>query len=94
MSTYVLVETRVFNKDAFQRYRDLAKPSLQAFGAHFVARGRVVEPLEGDKEAESVALIEFASEEAAREWYSSAPYQQAIAAREGVASMNLTLLAG
>ncbi len=93
MTTHVLVQTRVFDADAFVRYRKLAKPTIEAFGGRFVVRGRVAQQLEGDADAQSVALIEFESEAVARAWFNSEGYQAAVAARQGVASMTLTLLA-
>lgn len=91
MSGFVLVQTRVLDSDGFEGYRRLAGPSVSAHGGHFVVRGRVQEALEGGEPLPQLAVIAFASSEAARAWYHSAAYQEAVRAREGVAEMKLTL---
>ncbi|MBX2798548.1 MAG: DUF1330 domain-containing protein [Myxococcales bacterium] len=92
MSCYVLARTSVHDPAAFERYRSLAGPSIQAHEGHVVAKGKVLQSLEGEEAAEQMALIAFPSTHAARTWFESPAYQQAIQARRGVATMTLTLL--
>ncbi|MED5369787.1 MAG: DUF1330 domain-containing protein [Myxococcota bacterium] len=89
--SYVLVRTTVHDPAAFEAYRRLAGPSIQAHGGRMLAKGPVLESLEGAESAQRVALIAFDDPETARRWYDSPAYQQAVRARAGVAEMSLTL---
>lgn len=92
MSCYVLVRTTVHDDHAFEAYRALAGPSIKAFAGRMLLKGSVLEALEGEESGERVAVIAFDDAEKARAWYRSPKYQEAVAAREGVATMVLTLV--
>lgn len=92
MSAYVLVRYDVQDADAFARYRELAGPTHGRFGGTLVAKGSRIAALEGDDDLPNVVLLQFPDDGAAREWYSSAEYQSAKAARDGAGEMVLTLL--
>ncbi len=81
MSAYVIVEVRVTNPEPYAAYRDLATASVARHGGRFLARGGAVTPLEGDWNPERLVVIEFPSVDAARAWYFSDDYQQALAVR-------------
>ncbi len=81
MPAYVLVEVRVTNPGPYAAYRDLATASVARHGGRFLARGGAVTPLEGDWNPERLVVIEFPSVEAARAWYFSDDYQQALEVR-------------
>lgn len=81
MSAYVLVEVRVTNPEPYAAYRDLATASVARHGGRFLARGGAITPLEGDWRPERLVMIEFPSVEAARAWYDSADYQDALKIR-------------
>lgn len=93
MPSYVLVRTQVHNPEQFEQYRALAGPSVKAHGGRILLKGAVLEALEGQDDAERVAVIEFDSPKVAREWFHSDGYQAAVRARQGVATMRLSLLA-
>ncbi len=81
MPAYVLVEVRVTNPEPYAAYRDLATASVARHGGRFLARGGAVTPLEGDWNPERLVVIEFPSVQAAREWYASDDYQDALKIR-------------
>jgi uncharacterized protein (DUF1330 family) len=81
MSAYVLVEVRVTNPEPYAAYRDLAGASVARHGGRFLVRGGAVTPLEGDWQPQRLVVIEFPSVDAARAWYFSDDYQDALKIR-------------
>lgn len=78
---YVIVEVKVTNPEAYASYRDLASASVARHGGRFLVRGGAVVPLEGSWEPERLVVVEFPSVEAARTWYFSEDYQEALKIR-------------
>ncbi len=81
MPAYVLVEVRVTNPEPYAAYRDLAGASVARHGGRFLVRGGAVTPLEGDWNPQRLVVVEFPSVEAAKSWYFSADYQDALRIR-------------
>lgn len=81
MPAYVVVEVTVTNPEPYAAYRDLATASVARHGGRFLARGGAVTPLEGDWHPQRLVIIEFPSVEAARAFYDSADYQEALKVR-------------
>jgi uncharacterized protein (DUF1330 family) len=81
MTAYVLVEVRVTNPEPYAAYRDLATASVARHGGRFLARGGAITPLEGDWNPERLVVLEFPSVDAAKAWYSSDDYQEALKVR-------------
>ena len=78
---YVIVEVRVTNPEPYAAYRDLATASVARHGGRFLVRGGGVTPLEGDWAPERFVVIEFPSVGAARAFYDSPDYQDALKVR-------------
>ena len=81
MPAYVLVEVRVTNPEPYAAYRDLAGASVARHGGRFLVRGGAITPLEGDWQPQRLVVIEFPSVDAARTWYFSDDYQDALKIR-------------
>ncbi len=81
MHAYVIVEVRVTNPEPYAAYRDLAGASVTRHGGRFVVRGGAVTPLEGDWQPQRFVVIEFPSVEAAKAFYYSDDYQEALKVR-------------
>jgi uncharacterized protein (DUF1330 family) len=81
MAAYVIVEVRVTNPEPYAAYRDLATASVARHGGRFLVRGGAVTPLEGDWRPERFVVIEFPSVDAARAFYFSEDYQEALKVR-------------
>ena len=81
MPAYVIVEVRVTNPEPYARYRELAGASVARHGGRFAVRGGAVTPLEGDWHPERLVILEFPTVEAAKSWYASDDYQEALAIR-------------
>ena len=80
MSAYVIVEVKVDDPAGYEEYRPLAAASVARHGGRFVARGGQTETFEGEWSGRMV-IIEFESLEAARIWYHSDDYQEALPLR-------------
>lgn len=81
MAAYVIVEVRVTNPEPYAAYRDLAGASVARHGGRFLVRGGAVTPLEGDWRPERFVVIEFPSVNAAKAFYFSEDYQDALKVR-------------
>ena len=81
MTAYVIADITVTNPDGYAPYRPLAGASVAQHGGRFVARGGAVETLEGGWNPARVVIIEFPSMDAARKWYHSPEYQDALRIR-------------
>ena len=80
MNAYVIVEVEVDDPVGYQKYRPLAAASVTRHGGRYVARGGQTETFEGEWSGR-VVVLEFESLDAARAWYHSEDYQQALPLR-------------
>ncbi|MEY2570850.1 MAG: hypothetical protein QOE63_1200 [Acidimicrobiaceae bacterium] len=94
MPAYVVVDVERTDLERAARYSELSGPSVQRHGGRFLARGGASSVLEGDWEPERLVVIEFASVEAAREWYQSEDYRAARAVREGAGTWRMVIVDG
>jgi uncharacterized protein (DUF1330 family) len=78
---YVIVEVTVTNPEPYAAYRDLAGASVARHGGRFLVRGGAVTPLEADWHPQRFVVIEFPSVDAARAFYFSDDYQEALKVR-------------
>jgi len=81
MAAYIIAEIEITNPTEYDRYRPLAGASVAQYGGKFASRGSVVHLLEGAPEPKRVVVIEFADAAAARRWYDSPEYQEALVIR-------------
>jgi len=80
MPAYVVSEVEVVDEAAADRYRELAAASIAAHGGRYVVRGASPEALEGTWDpAARLVVVEFPTVEAARAWYDSPEYADALA---------------
>jgi uncharacterized protein (DUF1330 family) len=68
-------------------------PSLARHGGRFLVRGGRTEALEGAP-AKRIVLLEFESVEAAKRWYDSPDYSEAIPLRKKSAKARLFIVEG
>ena len=81
MPAYFIAEVEVTNPTAYDTYRPLAGASIAQYGGKFLARGGKTELLEGEAEPQRIVVIEFADMDAAKRWYYSPEYQEALKIR-------------
>ncbi len=94
MAAYVVVEIEVKDGQRYERYKQLAPPSIAKFGGKYLARGGTTETLEGPWSPKRLVILEFPTLERAREWWASEEYAEAKALRQACAATKMVLLEG
>lgn len=59
----------------------MARATVEKFGGRFLSRGGAVRLIEGGPEPQRIVITEFADAAAARRWYDSPEYQEALKIR-------------
>lgn len=94
MAAYVIVEIETHDAELMARYRELAKPIVEAFDGRYLARGGRCEVLEGGDVPERVVVLEFPSFERARAWWASEEYGKAKELRKRAGVTRMVLVEG
>jgi uncharacterized protein (DUF1330 family) len=95
MAAYVISEVEARDPDSLQRYRTLAKASIEKHGGRYLVRGALPEAAEGDWPSERMlVIVEFPDMDTARRWYASDDYAQALTIRDQALSRRLTFVEG
>jgi uncharacterized protein (DUF1330 family) len=94
MPAYVIAEVTVRDATTYERYKELAPPSIALYGGRYVARGGATETLEGSWRPTRLVILEFPSVERAREWWNSPEYAPAKALRQSCAETEILLVDG
>jgi uncharacterized protein (DUF1330 family) len=94
MPAYVIAHVEVTDPERYQEYAKRTPGTIAQHGGRFLARGGEVATLEGPEETQRIAIVEFPSMAAAREWYASAEYRDVREFRGGAATVSLTLVDG
>ncbi|EAR59960.1 DUF1330 domain-containing protein [Neptuniibacter caesariensis] len=93
MSSYIVVESNVLDSEKLAQYSQLAAPTVAKFGGRFIAKGPA-QALHGDQAYVAKAVIEFATEQQAKDWYHSEDYQALIELRNQALDSRFQLVAG
>jgi uncharacterized protein (DUF1330 family) len=94
MSAYLIVYIESVTDPArFAEYRRIAGPTLQQHGAQFRVRNGKFETLEGAA-PQGIVMLEFPSMQAAKTWYESPQYQEALQHRHAGAVCHAVLVEG
>lgn len=94
MPAYFVVEIEITDAAAYDRYRPLAAASVERHGGKFLVRGGRTETLEGGWSPKRVVILEFPSMEAARAFYRSPDYQEALKIRLAASRSKAILVEG
>jgi uncharacterized protein (DUF1330 family) len=94
MPAYVVVNVEVLDPVRYERYKQMAPPSIAAYGGRYIARGGAVEVREGDWQPRRLVILEFPDVARARAWWASPEYAEAKALRNGCARSELIILEG
>jgi uncharacterized protein (DUF1330 family) len=94
MAAYLISDVIPRDADAFQTYRTRAAASIAQYGGRYLARGSGVDTLEGNWKPRTIIIVEFPDVEAARGWYNSPEYAEALAVRNEALERNLILVDG
>ena len=91
MPAYVVVTVEIHDPERYQRYIQLAPPSIGLYGGKYLTRGGAVEVLEGEWQPRRFVVLEFPDMDAARRWHGSPEYAEARALRQSCATSTLLL---
>ncbi|HEU0215885.1 MAG TPA: DUF1330 domain-containing protein [Stellaceae bacterium] len=94
MPAYIIAEVDVMNPTGYEAYRPLAGASIAQYGGKFVVRGGKAELIEGSLDPARVVVIEFADSAAAKRWYHSPEYQEALKIRLANSTGRVLLVEG
>jgi uncharacterized protein (DUF1330 family) len=94
MSAYVIVDIMVRDRETYERYKQLAAPTVAAYGGHYVVRGGATETLEGSWKPARLVVLEFPDAAAGRAWWASPEYAPAKALRQSCADTQMLVVDG
>jgi uncharacterized protein (DUF1330 family) len=94
MPAYVIYQAEMLDAERYEQYKALAGPSIVAAGGRYLVRGGDFHPLEGDVPAGRTVVVEFASMQAALEWYNGEEYTAIRKIREGAARARMYVVEG
>jgi uncharacterized protein (DUF1330 family) len=95
MPTYIVGETYITDPVAYQAHVSRALATIARFGGRVIAGGgSTVDLLEGDPMPERIFIIEFPTADAARRWYQSDEYQEALRVRLSASHGRVLLIEG
>ena len=93
MTAYVVSRVRMKPGAALDCYRQLAASSIERHGGRYLVRAGDQQILEGDW-APATIIVEFPTMDAARAWYASADYAEALKQRDKALERDLILVEG
>ena len=82
MAVYMIVETKITDKEVFSQYGEKIDEVLKKYGGRFLVRGGEVTPLSGNWNPDRIAVIEFESFDQLMNCFVSADYLEIAALRE------------
>ena len=94
MSAYVIVQVDIHDPATYERYKELAPPSIAHYGGRYIARGGATETFEGSWQASRMVILEFPDMDAARTWWASPEYAEAKAMRHASAKTEMLAVQG
>jgi uncharacterized protein (DUF1330 family) len=94
MPAYVVVDIEVQKPSEYERYKELAPPSIKKHGGRYLARGGATEVLEGSWQPKRLVILEFPSLEKAKAWWASSDYAEGKKLRQACAKTAMVVVEG
>lgn len=94
MPAYVIVEIEVTEPNEYERYKQLAPPTIARYGGKYLVRGGPVDVLEGEWSPKRLVMLEFEDADHARAWWNSADYREPKQMRQRSAKTKMVLVEG
>jgi uncharacterized protein (DUF1330 family) len=94
MPAYVIAQIIVRDAATYDRYKELAPPTIAAYGGRYLVRGGMTTTLTGAWRPTRLVILEFPTTERAREWWDSPEYAAARSVRETCADAEIVLVDG
>lgn len=94
MAAYIIVEIEIHDPQMYEEYKKLTPASVAAYNGKFIVRGGNAEHLEGGWHPKRIVVLEFPTEERAKQWWSSAEYAPAKEIRLKAATTRMIVVEG
>ena len=95
MSAFLIVDTKISNPDAYEKYKSLAKPIAEKFGGVYRVRGGELDIRETELWSPSrIVIIEFPDAKSARAFVDSEEYAPVKPIRNANAACTLFIVEG
>ena len=94
MPTHIVGDIHISDHASYQAHSPRALATIARFGGRVVAGGGKIDLLEGDPMPERIFIIEFPTADAARRWYQSDDYQEALKTRLSASHGRVFLIEG
>jgi uncharacterized protein (DUF1330 family) len=94
MPAYIISDVTLFDTPEREMYRSRAAAAIKLHGGRYLVRGGGIEVLEGGWDPDAIVVVEFPDLAAARAWYASPEYAEALAVRDKALRRNLILVDG
>jgi uncharacterized protein (DUF1330 family) len=94
MPTYVVGDIHITDPAAYHAHVPRALATIARFGGRVIAGGGKIDLLEGDPIPQRIFIIEFPTADAARRWYQSDDYQEALKIRQSASHGRVFLIEG
>jgi uncharacterized protein (DUF1330 family) len=93
MSTFIIVDTNIIDAEKLNQYGQQAAITVAKFDGKFIAKGPI-DALHGTPDYQGKAIIEFADQKSAENWYHSDEYQALVPLRNEAIECQFHLLNG
>ncbi len=94
MTAYVIVDIDVHDPVGYEEYKKLAPAAVELYGGKYIARGGKTETLEGDWTPSRLVILQFESNEQAKQWLNSPEYSEAKKMRHQTANSKMVVIEG
>jgi len=94
MAAYIVVDIDIHDPVRYERYKEMATPTIGMYGGRYLTRGGETGVLEGDWVPKRFVVLEFPNVERARAWWSSPEYAEAKALRQAIATTRMVVTEG
>jgi uncharacterized protein (DUF1330 family) len=94
MAAFVIVDVDISDPVTYEEYKNSVKPSLDAYGASFLARGGKAVTLEGDWRPGRIVILRFEDLDTAKRWWASEEYAAPKALRQSASTARMIAVEG
>jgi uncharacterized protein (DUF1330 family) len=94
MAAYIIVNVTINDPSRYDEYKQLAAPTVEAYGGRYIVRGGETAALEGEWQPGRVVVLEFPDSDRAKEWWNSPEYAPAKEIRQAIATTDMIVVDG
>jgi len=95
MSAFIIVDTKIKDAEAYEEYKQLARPIAEKYGGTYRTRGGDIEILESDLWSPTrIVIVEFPNIESAKQFVNSDEYTHVKTIRRANADCTFIIVDG